>query len=194
MEISATPTINPTTNSGIYNYLPGVSNDALFAQEVLKNLIQERCTRHRGRHNSNLTSTQDFKVDYIFKACVQVQSYSDSGNVKKLGSQVSRSFKIIEYLGHNLFHVQRLDDDNGAIHMYKVIELYLLPPVIFLSDPLDRPDQQYLNYEHAPIVHPLNKSLKIEMYNDTYFTKPPPTNLKQQIDHPSNSIDKYLQT
>ena len=31
------------------------------------------------------------------------------------------------------------------------------------------------------------------MYNDTYFTKPPPTHQKQQIYKPSNPIDKYLQ-
>ena len=35
MKISETPTINPTTNSGLCNYLRGVSNDELFAQEVL---------------------------------------------------------------------------------------------------------------------------------------------------------------
>ena len=32
------------------------------------------------------------------------------------------------------------------------------------------------------------------MYNDTYFTKPPPTHLKQRIDKPSNPINKYIQT
>ena len=31
VEISATLTINSTPNSGLYNYLHGVSNDALFA-------------------------------------------------------------------------------------------------------------------------------------------------------------------
>ena len=72
--------------------------------------------------------------------------------------------------------------------------MYLLSPALFLSDPLDTPDQRYLNYEHAPIVHPLKKALKIEMYNGTDFTKPPPTHLKQQIDKPYNPIDQYLQT
>ena len=32
------------------------------------------------------------------------------------------------------------------------------------------------------------------MYNDTYFTKPPPTHLKQQIYKPYKPINKYLQT
>ena len=70
LEISATPTIKPTTNSGLYNYLCGVSNDALFAQEVLKIIIEECRTRHRELHNSNLTPTQDFKVGDIVKSHV----------------------------------------------------------------------------------------------------------------------------
>ena len=32
------------------------------------------------------------------------------------------------------------------------------------------------------------------MHNDTYFTKPPPTHMKQWIDKPSNPINQYLQT
>ena len=119
MEISATPTINPTTNSGLYNYLCGVSNDALFAQEVLKIITKERHTRHRERHNSNITPTQEFKVGDIVKYHVQVQSNSDSGTVKKLSYQFRGTFKIIEYIGHNSFHVKLLDDENGGIRKYK---------------------------------------------------------------------------
>ena len=110
MEISATTTINPTTNSGLYNYLRGVSNDALFTQEVLEIIIEERRTCHCERHNSNLTPTQDFKIGDIAKDHVQVQSNSDSGTVNNLSYQVHGSFKIIEDLGHNSFHVQLLDD------------------------------------------------------------------------------------
>ena len=73
MEISSTPTIKPTTNSGLYNHFRGVSNDALFAQEVLEFLIEERLTRHRERYTSNITPTQDFKIGNIVKAYVQVQ-------------------------------------------------------------------------------------------------------------------------
>ena len=101
MEISAIPTINPTTNIGLYNYLHGISNDALFAQEVLKILMEELCTHPRERHNSNLTPNQDFKVGGIFKSHVQVQSNSNSGAVKKMRYQFLIPLKIIEDLGNN---------------------------------------------------------------------------------------------
>ena len=104
VEISATPTINPTTNIGLYNYLRGVSNYTLFTQEVLNIIIRERHTLHHERHNFNIIPTQDFRVGNIFKDHFQVQSNSDSGTVKKLGYQVCGPFKIIEDLGHNSFH------------------------------------------------------------------------------------------
>ena len=118
VEISATPTINPTTNSGIYNYLCGISNDALFAQEELKILIEELHTLYRECHNSNITPTKEFKVGDIVKANVQVQSNSDYGTINKLIYQVHGPFKIIEEPGNNPFHVQRLDDNNGTIRKY----------------------------------------------------------------------------
>ena len=50
-----------------------------------------------------------------------------------------------------------------------------MPPAIFPSDSLDTMDVRYLNYSNAPILSPLKKSLKIEMYNDIHFDKPPST-------------------
>ena len=44
-------------------------------------------------------------------------------------------------------------------------------------------DVRYLNYSNAPIVHPLKKALKIEVYNDMIFDKPPSLQ--------SDSTDKF---
>ena len=66
---------------------------------------------------------------------------------------------------------------------YKGTDLYLLPPAIFPSDPIDTMDARYLNYSNAPIVHPLQKALKIEVYNDMFFEKPPALH--------SDSTDKF---
>ena len=46
-------------------------------------------------------------------------------------------------------------------------------------------DQQYLNYDHDPIVSPLKKPMNIELYNDTYFSE------KGQHAFTSNSHYKY---
>jgi len=50
-------------------------------------------------------------------------------------------------------------------------------------------EESYLNYSHAPIVLPLKKSQKIEIYNDTYFSPHTITMDKALTDHPSNNID-----
>ena len=190
-DISATPTLNSHSNSGLYNYLRHVSSNATFAQNVLKILIEERRLRHRDRHNQSINHTQQFQVNDIVKAHVQIQSNSDNGTVKKLSYQVRGPFKIVEDLGHNSFHVQRLDNPDGALRKYKGTELYMLPPALFPTEPLDTPDHRYLNYKHAPIVHPLKKALKIEMYNDTYFKTKPPI-LKPATDSPCTKIDEHL--
>ena len=58
----------------------------------------------------------------------------------------------------------------------------MLPLATFPSDPLDTMDVRYLNYFNAPIIYSLKKTLKIEMYNDTYFDK----------QHPSQSVSKSI--
>ena len=50
--------------------------------------------------------------------------------------------------------------------------MYLLPPALFPADPLDTTDQRYLNYEHVPLQHPLQKALKIDLYNTKYLQPP----------------------
>ena len=65
--------------------------------------------------------------------------------------------------------MQQYNDPDFAIRKSKGTDWYLLPPAIFPSDPLDTMYVRYLNYSNAPIVSPLEKSLKIELYNDMYF-------------------------
>ena len=51
-------------------------------------------------------------------------------------------------------------------------------------------NQRYLNFSFAPIVSPLQKSLQIELYNDTYF----PSNSKHitapTVDQKSSHVDE----
>ena len=96
-----------------------------------------------------------------------------AGEVGKLSYTARGPFIIVEVLGGDSYHVQRYNDKSSAIRKYKGTDLYFLPPAIFPSDPLDTMDVRYLNYSNAPIVHPLKKALKIEVYNDMFFDKPP---------------------
>ena len=109
----------------------------------------------------------------MVKAHIQVQSKLNNGEVSKLSYRACGPFQIIEDLGSDSYHVKRYNDANAAVRKYKGIDLYLLPPAIFPSDPLDTMDVRYLNYSNTLITSPLEKALKIEMYNDTYFNKQP---------------------
>ena len=52
-----------------------------------------------------------------------------------------------------------------AMQRYKRTYLYLLIPAIFTHEPVDTMDIHLLKYSQAPLVSPLNKPMKIEMYN-----------------------------
>ena len=93
------------------------------------------------------------------KAHIQVQSKLDNEKVGKLSYRARGLFQIIEDLGNDSYHVKRYNDANSAVRTYKGIDLYLLPPSIFLSDPLDTMDVRYLNYSNAPVILPLENDL-----------------------------------
>ena len=124
----------------------------------------------------------------IVKAHVQVQSNAAKGQVGKLSYQARGPFNIESDLGHQSFEVQKLDKPTAATRKYKSADLYLLPPSLFPPEPLDTMDQRYLNYENAPIVSPLRKPLRIEMYNEVHFHPKPPRTTNLIANLPSNSI------
>ena len=154
------------------NYLRTVSNDSSFATSILQILIEERREAHCERHNKNVTNLVVLKAGDVVKAHVQVQLQAAIGQVGKLSYKARGPFQVSKLLGHGAYEVQKYNDPISAPRKYKSTKLYLLPPALFPSDPLDTPNQRYLNYKHAPIPHPLQQPLQIELYNDKYF---PPT-------------------
>ena len=188
VELSGNPVLNDSTNNALFTYLRNVSNDSIFAQSIVKVLIEERRARHMERHNKTKTPPV-FKVGDVVKAHVQVKSNKTLGEVGKLSYKARGPFQITKDLGHNSYEVRRYNDQNSATRKYKATELYLLPPAIFPAEPLDTMDQRFLNYEHAPITSPLQKALKIELYNDQYYTKPPPKT-QPSLDTEGTALDK----
>ena len=53
--------------------------------------------------------------------------------------------------------------------------LYPLPPSLKPCEHVDNSDIRYLNQSHPPIVNSLSKPLNTELYNETWFDKPPRT-------------------
>ena len=171
VELCPTPPLNDEHNTALMQYLRDVSNDSKFSIAVLQILIEERRTAHRDRHNQQC-KTAPFKVGDVVKAHVQVQSKSSIGQVGKLSYKARGPFQIIEDLGHGSYLVQRYNEPTASKRKYKATELYLLPPALFPADPLDTTYQRYLNYEHAPLQHPLQQALQIDLYNTKYLQPP----------------------
>jgi len=95
-----------------------------------------------------------------------VSSVADKGFVSKLSYKVKCPFTIKADLGHHSFEVQSYDDTNTAKRKYENTKLFVLPPSLFLLDTIN---QRYLNSKFTPVVNPLKRSMKIELYNDKYL-------------------------
>ena len=159
-----------------------MSNHSKFATEVAKILIEERRKSMRDCVNSSKTQP-NFKVGVIVKVHVQVQSSADNNRVGKLSYQVRGPYQIIKDHSNNSYDVQRYGQPNGAIKKHQACDLYLLPPNLYPSDPLDTLDQRFLNYDYPPIQNPLHQPLCIESRADQFLF--PPTIIQQPCQDPT---------
>ena len=72
------------------------------------------------------------------------------------------------------------------------VDLYPLPPSLKPCEPIDSSDTRYLNQSYSPIVNPLRKALNIEIYNETWFDKPPRTSKPlSEYDHTAFAFFEY---
>ena len=77
--------------------------------------------------------------------------------------------------GHGSYLVRKLYKPDSPELKFMATDLYPLPPSLKPCEPVDSSDIRYLNHSHSPIANPLSKPLNIELYNDTWFDKPPRT-------------------
>ena len=192
IEMLPKPPMNDSNQSQLQAYLRDVAHEGNFATAVVQILVEERRLAHNQRNNAKASKAPgpQFKVGDVVKAHVQVNSQAKDGKVKKLSYRARGPFQITKDLGHNSYEVQRYDQPQSATRQYKGSQLYFLPPALFPAEPLDTVDQRFLNYEHAPVQHPLKQSMQIEMYNTKYFR---PRKLKtnsNQVNQPSVRIDE----
>lgn len=169
VELSPTPTLNDAQNTQLFEYLRNASNNGPFATSVVKLIVEDRRATHRARMNKGKPS-QIFKVGDAVTARVSIQSKADTGTVQKLSYKARGPFQIVEVLGSDSYTVRRYGLPNSEPRKYKGTDLFLLPPAIFPNDPLDTIDCRYLNFDHVPLVDPMQPFLKVDMYNDTFFS------------------------
>ena len=123
---------------------------------------------------------------------MQVYFNSSRGVVGKLSYQGRGPFQIKEIIDTNSYLVHRYTDEEGPTRKYKGTELYILPPNLFPCEPMDTMDERYINSDHAPMVSPLHRPLKIELYNDMYFSPSSNKLVKSTVGEPSCLVDAQM--
>ena len=98
-----------------------------------------------------------------------MKSRAETGLVRKLSYQTRDPFIITRDLGMNSFEVQRYGEVDSVKRKYKNTELYVIPSALFPSEILDTIDERYLDYKHAPVVYPILKPIRFELYNDKWL-------------------------
>lgn len=187
MELSQLPQLNDGSMQTLFEFLRLASNNSRFAQSISQLLIEERRKSMRERANQNKI-TPPFQVGDVVKAHIQVKSNASDGKVGKFSYQIKGPLQITKDLQNGSFEVQRYGNPNAAIWKYRGCDLYLLPPSLYPSNPLDTMDQRYIDFEHAPIPNPLKKPLRIKITNAEVFS-PFTQHITDKIDQPESSID-----
>ena len=85
-----------------------MSNISQFAISVLQNITEEKRTTHLRRWNK-VKQQQIFRLGYVIKSHIQVQSRSETGEVKKLSYQEGGLSQAKTVLGNDLYEVQHFN-------------------------------------------------------------------------------------
>ena len=104
-----------------------------------------------------------------------VQNDASTNKVAKLSYQVRGPFRIVKSTVHGIYLVRKLYKHDSPELKFMATDLYFLPPSLKPCVPVDSSDIRYLNHSYSPIVNPLTKLLNIDLYNNTWFDKPPQT-------------------
>ena len=104
-----------------------------------------------------------------------VQSDKIKDKVAKLSYTVRGPFQIVRGTGRGGYTVRKLHKADSPELNFMSEDIYILHPSLKPCEPVDRSDTRYLNQSHAPIINPLKKPLRIEVYNEKRFSHPPKT-------------------
>ena len=129
---------------------------------------------HAERVNNN-KKIVELIVGNIVMVRTTVQSDASTNKVAKLSYQVQGKFRIVKCTGHGSYLVRKSYKPDSPELKFMATDLYPLPPSLKPCEPVDSSDIRYLNYSHSFIVNPLGTSLNMELYDDTWFDKPPRT-------------------
>ena len=93
--------------------------------------------------------------------------------------QTQGPYVIISKASLGTYNCRKYGNPDGSIKQFRTEDLYLLPPAIYPSEPIDTAGLRYLNSDFALLHHPFSKTFDIEAYNTRWFDAEPKTVLKK---------------
>ena len=185
IDLSALPQLTQNNAQSAVDFLRLTDSNRRFSSAILKILIEDRRDAHAERVNNN-KNIVTLVVGDIVMARTAVHSDASSNKVAKLSYQVRGPFRIVTCTGQGSYHVRKLFKPDSPTLKFMAVDLYPLPPSLKPCEPVDSSDTRYLNQSYSPIINPLRKALNIELYNETWFDKPPRTSKPLfEYDHPA---------
>ena len=143
-----------------------------FSPSILNLLIEDSHTAHVERVNNNNKFVVLIVGDIVMTRTV-IQSNLSTNRVATLRYQTQEPFRIVKRTGRGSYFVRKLYTPDSPELKSMVTYLYPLYPSLKPSKPVDSSDIRYLNQSYSPIVNLLSKPINIELYNETWFDKPP---------------------
>jgi hypothetical protein len=183
------PALKPTQDraTAVQHYLQLTASDATLATAILKVVLEERRTAAREAVNATRCPIQ-YQVGDIVAVQIQVQSDNQGNRVQKLAYCTRGPFVIISNNGNGSYSMRPYDKSDGAVRTYPTEAISLLPACIRPCEPLDTPDLRFLNYHHAPLLHPLKSALNVELYNERWLDPTAATALPRKRPCPDDAI------
>ena len=107
ISLALTPKLIDNQANSVLEYLRLTDKDKIFATEILKLLVEDRCIAHHDRINNNRNIVALQQGDVVM-ARREVFSDKAKHRVSKLQYQVSGHFVITRATGHGSYFARRL--------------------------------------------------------------------------------------
>ena len=130
-----------------------------------------------------------FEVGDVVMVHSEIQSKKEKKIVAILLYQTRRPYVIISKASVGTYNCRKYGKPNGSIKRFHMEDLYLLPPTIYPTEPVDTADLRYLNSDFAPLHHPFSKTFDIEAYNNRWFDTESKLVLKKLLCVPIETMD-----
>ena len=146
------PSVIDNASDSVSSYLRYINNDVEFLRVILAWFADDRRTVHHEWENEKWHLIV-FEVGDVVMVHSEIQSKKEKKIVAILLYQTRRPYVIISKASVGTYNCRKYGKPNGSIKRFHMEDLYLLPPAIYPTEPVDTTDLQYLNSDFAPLPH-----------------------------------------